>query len=233
MRTICPILTLIVLVPQSFGDDLTADEEAFIASKLAVSYDIPIDFSSGWKNGFAGPLDVDKVSLQIIDGRTMLVTGVSLVGRSGNKYDPQLEFLLKPTAGFSKSSVKYESTYWIEGLSTESYTDDTKTIKIPSSTEFVVSGNKTYETASGASRTVKRLVAVDADKLSPIIEKRLEAAGARTWTHENGKHLRASLKSHVGSKVVLETFDGQSITLRRSQLSDDDQKWLREQRRKP
>lgn len=121
------------------------------------------------------------------------------------------------------------NSYWLEGVDTSSWASgEHDKLKLPENTACAVVGNKSYRTVLGASNTVHHLIAVDTKKLDPIVESMLASKGFRTWTHRNGEQIRAKPTS-LGNTVKLELLNGEEIQVLRQQLSEADQKWMREE----
>jgi hypothetical protein len=143
-------------------------------------------------------------------------------------------------------------TLWLEDYPTTGLADR-DSVRLVGLVE--VTGTKTYTSASGAPRTVRtvRLVTperqaeLDAAKAAKEAAKKaqqyaieaakkakldaIEAAKRRTWTSADGRFdVAAKYLSYIGGVVTLERDDGQTISVRIEQLSEDDQGFIRERR---
>lgn len=214
--------TLLLCCAVSIGADLSEEERRLISSlpepeRLYVEYALSHGRDQYWgiadgdkiKHGIAMRLLAKYAFLQVVDNSNVIVT---------------LKKDVRTRDGFVEVAG---DSFWVSGVDTSKMTDDDEELKVPDDTIFVVAGNRQYETAANAKRTIKHLAAVDMDTASPVLEKLMSARGMRTWTL-NGRPARARYESGT-NPVTLKTPDGETLRIPRRSLSREELQWLREQ----
>lgn len=112
--------------------------------------------------------------------------------------------------------------WWIEGFDTSGWADGTMITEVVGEA-CIVGESKTYTTAAGTSRTVRRYIRIDTEGPDKIINRTLKASGFDIWTNKDGETQVAKLKSWRGTKATFELLDGSTIRVDINLFIDEDQ----------
>jgi hypothetical protein len=173
-----------------------------------------IDESNTWKSGDIGRLQTDHVKMRILSKDAVLVRQ-----RKAGRTDLDLNPAVRTEHLFGKTII-------ISGISTATYTDHSRNLKLPPETVFVCLGDSTYLEPAGASKKTKEIRAVNLDLVRPALGKILALRGQRAWTLDN-RSVRGQARAKASRGIVeIVTTDGKTLRAKLHQLSEEDQHWL-------
>ena len=116
---------------------------------------------------------------------------------------------------------------WLEGYDTKGATDE-KVFAFD--TVWLVAGTKKYDTALGGTNTVKHLVSIKTKKADKAARKLIELREFRNWKSKDGT--RDVFAKYIGFKsgvVKLKDESGNEIEFKKTDLSEPDQTWIRDE----